>query len=206
MTTVDYLESLQDDLETINTSLSLASGTNFTDIATMAQNGQISAGGGADLSEYFSNEITYGTSSLPGWRKLAKKVPGPLTITSGNCSHLFNGYTGTEIPTLNVQSGVTITNCTYMFNSCRQATEIDLSNLDLSNVTDVTYMFYYCQAVTKIDIRTLDNTVITASSQMMGSVPSNCLIIVKDDAFKTWLKNKFYSLTNIKTVAEYEGS
>ena len=46
MTTADYLESLQNDLETINTSLNLQEGTKFTDIADMAESGQITVGGG----------------------------------------------------------------------------------------------------------------------------------------------------------------
>ena len=163
-------------------------------------------GGGSDLSEYFNSTIAYGTSSLPGWRKVAKKLPTPLEITSASCAYLFSGYGDTIIPKLTVQEDVTITNCTYMFNSCRQAIEFDLSDLDLSNVTDVTYMFYYCQSATKIDIRTLDEEVITSSSQMMTNIPNDCLIIVKDDDFKTWLSGKFSSLTNIKTVSEYEGS
>lgn len=207
MSTSDYLESLQNDLTTIKTSLNLQEGTNFTDIATMAENGEITTdGGGADLSEYFNSTIGYGTSSLPGWRKVAKKVPSPLTINTASCAYLLSGYAGTTIPSLTIQSGVTVTTCNYMFNSCRHVTEIDLSNLDLSNVTDVSYMFYYCQSATKIDIRTLDSTKITVSTQMMGNVASNCLIIVKDDEFKTWLKGKFSSLINIKTVAEYEAS
>lgn len=207
MSTSDYLESLQNDLATIKTSLNLQEGTKFTDIATMAENGEITTGGGgADLSEYFNTTIGNGTSSLPGWRKVAKKVPSPLTINTASCSYLLSGYADTTIPSLTIQSGVTVTTCNYMFNSCRHVTEIDLSNLDLSNVTDVSYMFYYCQSATKIDIRTLDSTKITVSTQMMGNVPSGCLIIVKNDTFKTWLKNKFSSLINIKTVAEYEAS
>lgn len=163
-------------------------------------------GGGDDLSEYFNNTIGNGTSSLQGWRKVAKKVPSPLIINTASCAYMFSGYSDTIIPSLLVQSGVTITTCTYMFNSCRQVTEFDLSNLDLSNVTDVSYMFYYCQSAEKIDIRTLDDTKITVSTQMMTNVPTNCLIIVKDDAFKSFLQGKFPSLTNIKTVAEYEGN
>lgn len=160
--------------------------------------------GGADLSEYFNSTISYGTSSLPGWRKVAKKLPSPLEITSASCAYLFSGYGATTIPTLTVGEDVTITNCTYMFNSCRQVTEIDLSGLDLSSVTDVSYMFYYCNSATKIDIRTLDESVITSTSQMFGNINNDCLIIVKDDDFKTWLLTKFPSLTNVKTVSEYE--
>jgi surface protein len=143
---------------------------------------------------------------LAGWRKSVKKLPSPLTITTASCMHMFNGYTGTVIPTLIAESGITITTCYYMFHNCRSVTEFDLSNLDLSNVTDVSYMFNNCTSATKIDIRTLDETKISVTTQMMYQVPSNCLIIVKDEAFKTWLKEKFSSLLNIKTVAEYEGN
>lgn len=167
--------------------------------------GKKSSSGGVDLSEYFKNEISNGTSSSKvGWKDVVIKVPSPLTIKSNSAVYMFSGYPATEIPTLSMASEVTLASCSYMFNSCRQVKEFDLSNLDLSHVTDVTYMFYYCQSAEKIDIRTLDNTVITASTQMMTNVPSNCLVIVKDSEFKTWLENKFPSLTNIKTVSEYE--
>jgi hypothetical protein len=46
---------------------------------------------------------------------------------------------------------------------------------------------------------------LTSYTNMFTGVPSNCLIIVKDSTQKTWLQSKFSNLTNIKTVAEYEG-
>lgn len=176
------------------------------DITSYLLGKKSSGGGGENLSDYFNSTIGNGTSALPGWRKVAKKLPSPMTISTSSCAYLFSSYGNTTIPTLLVQSGITITTCTYMFNTCRNVTEFDLSNLDLSNVTDVTSMFYYCQSAEKIDIRTLDSTKITSSGNMMAYIPNNCLIIVKDEAFKTWLKEKFSSLMNIKTVAEYEGS
>lgn len=50
MTTADYLESLQNDLTILKTSLDLDEGTNFTDIAEMAQGGEITKGGGTTIN------------------------------------------------------------------------------------------------------------------------------------------------------------
>ena len=166
-----------------------------------------SGGGGGstvDLSDYFNSTISYGTSSKGGWKDVAKRIPDEMTINNASCAYMFSGYPASTIPNLTIGENITVTNCSYMFNSCRQVEVFDLSTLDLSSVTDVTSMFYYCQSATKIDIRTLDNTIITNSSNMMGNISSGCLIIVKDDDFKTWLTNKFSSLTNVKTVDEYE--
>lgn len=205
-TTADYLESLQNDLDTIVNTLGLEEGTNFSNIAEMTTQGEISKGGGVDLSDYFNDTISNGTSSLPGWKNTVKNLPDNMKIATASCSYMFSGYTGTTIPKLTVADGITIKSCDYMFNSCRNATEFDLSSIDLSNVTDVASMFYYCNKATKIDIRTFDNANVTSSQNMMRYIPDNCLVIVKDDTVKTWLKNKFISLNNVKTVEEYENS
>ena len=49
MTTEDYLESLQNDLQTLSEALNLEEGTNFTDLATMANEGEITRGGGSSV-------------------------------------------------------------------------------------------------------------------------------------------------------------
>lgn len=205
-TTADYLESLQNDLDTIVNTLGLEEGTNFSNIAKMTTQGEISKGGGVDLSDYFNDTISSGSSSLPGWKNTVKNLPDNMEIATASCSYMFNGYTGTTIPKLTLASGLTIKNCSYMFTSCRNVTEFDLSSIDLSNVTDVTSMFYYCNKATKIDIRTFDSANVTSSQNMMRYIPDNCLVIVKDDTVKTWLKNKFTSLNNVKTIEEYENS
>lgn len=208
MTTSDYLESLQNDLQTIKTSLNLDEETNFTNIAQMTANGEITKGGsGADLSEYFNNELSVvGSSSIPSYKNLVIKVPDNLVITIPNCQYMFSGYPATTLPKLSVADGVTITSTAYMFNSCRSATEIDLSTIDLSSVTSVNNMFYYCKSLSKIDLRTLETANITNKSQMLYNVPYSCLIIVKDSDAKTWFNSNFGSWTNIQTVEEYEAS
>ena len=98
-----------------------------------------------------------------------------------------------------------ITSMTYMFESCKFS-ELDLSNFDTSNVTSMSYMFENCSSLKKIDIRNFTFEKVNKSyTGMFNYVPSNCLIIVKDDERKQWLSSKFSSRANyIKTVAEYQ--
>lgn len=58
MTTTDYLESLQDDLDRTVTALELEEGTNFTNIADMAENGDIGKGSGSsdNTFTYYAND------------------------------------------------------------------------------------------------------------------------------------------------------
>ena len=66
--------------------------------------------------------------------------------------------------------------------------------------------FYNCKKLTRLDIRNFDFTNVTSYSSMFGIVPTDCLIIVKDDTAKTWITEKFTTLTNVKTVAELEAA
>lgn len=70
---------------------------------------------GADLSEYFAEELTKGSSSSASWRIAFLKFP-PLPNSPD------------------------LTSFSYMFSGC-SAKEIDISNLDWSNVTTAQYMF-----------------------------------------------------------------
>ena len=96
-----------------------------------------------------------------------------------------------------------VTNMNYMFGSCDIITSLDLSSFDMSKVTNVGNMFYGCMYLKHIDLR---NAVFKAStySGMFTNVPTDCLVIVKDDTAKTWITSKFTTLKNVKTVAEYE--
>lgn len=94
-----------------------------------------------------------------------------------------------------------------MFYGCKKLVNIDLSCFDSSSRTDldVCEMFYNCSALQKIDIRKLNVSKITSSTNynnMLYNVPKSCLIIVMDDACKTWFGSNFSAWTNVKTVAE----
>jgi surface protein len=99
-----------------------------------------------------------------------------------------------------------VTRMDSMFDNCRQLKELDLSSFNTLNVTDMSDMFMRCDNLKKLDIRNFDFSNVTSYDRMFYGVPKDCLIIVKDDDAKTWLTGKFSTLTNIKTVAEYEAS
>lgn len=89
-----------------------------------------------------------------------------------------------------------------MFAGCSGLTSLDLSNFDTSNLTSAQQMFNNCSKLMNLDIRNFDFTNVTSYSNMFNGVPTDCLIIVKDDTAKEWITSKFTTLTNVKTVAE----
>ena len=114
-----------------------------------------------------------------------------------SCSKL----TSLNINHFNVSKSTTLAS---MFGSCSLLTELDLSNWEIPLVINTGWMFQNCSKLTKIDIRKFDFSLVTTYTSMFQGVPSNCLIIVKDDTQKTWITEKFTNLTNVKTVAELE--
>lgn len=123
-----------------------------------------------------------------------------------NFSYMFR--TCGDLEKLNVSSFNTTsaTNMAYMFHYCKSLKELDLSNFVTSSVTSMSYMFEYCSSLKKLDIRNFTFEKVNKSyTGMLNYVPTDCLIIVKDDERKQWLSSKFSSRANyIKTVAEYQ--
>lgn len=229
---------------------------------------------GVDINEYFSDTISGGSSSSPGFLKTIKKIRSPLTINGTDASYMFYNYNLGELPQIDTSN---VTNMKYMFSNSKAtildlsnfdtskvtnmgsmfsnsaATILDLSSFDTSNVTDMSYMFKNCKAttidlsnfdasnvtnvymmfadsqattidlssfnaskatstismfenskVTTLDIRNFDFTNVKNYNNMFRNVSANCLIIVKDDTAKEWITSKFTTLTNVKTIAEYE--
>ena len=105
-------------------------------------------------------------------------------------------------------SGVTA--FTAVFNYCTSLTSLDLSTLTSESATDFRNMFKNCTNLTHIDIRSMTFKSDVPYDGMFGNynfegVPNNCEIIVKSQTEKEWITSKFSRLTNVKTVAEYEG-
>lgn len=93
-----------------------------------------------------------------------------------------------------------------MFMNCQKLVELDLSSFYTPVLTSTQDMFYNCLSLKKLDIRNFDFTKVVSYSTMFYNVPTDCLIIVKDDTAKTWITSKFTTLTNVKTVAELEAA
>ena len=153
MTTADYLESLQSDLSRTIEALDLEEGTNFTDIAQMAEDGDISTGGGgADLSDYFNDTISESLNTAPAGTKLIKKIPNNITVTSSSLAYAFRYFGITEAPALNTSS---VTDMRYMFSNCASLTTVPQYNT--TNVTQITRMFENCTSLTTIPLLDFSN-------------------------------------------------
>lgn len=132
-------------------------------------------------------------------------------IDSSNCTSLYSlCYSVTSENTLtSVNFGSNfdtkkITNMRSMFYYRTGLTSLDLSMFETPVLTNARQMFHRCSHLAHIDIRKMTLTGITDYTNMFSNIPLDCEIIVKDDTQKAWILDKFSSLTNVKTVAEYE--
>lgn len=96
---------------------------------------------------------------------------------------------------------------TNAFRYCTTLTEIDMSGIVNGANTRVVYMFGGCTSLTKIDMRSFNFSNISTSycNDIFTEVPDDCLIIVANSTYKSWITSRYSNLTNVKTVAEYEG-
>lgn len=130
---------------------------------------------------------------------------GNSSGVSYGCKNVTKFITGENFDT----SKVTV----FVYAFCFQnITELDLHTVTVTKATNLNAMITApnCQ---KLDIRNCEFSKLTLSSAYMSifgtynkQIPDDCLIIVKNDDEKTWLTNKYTTLTNVKTVAEYEAS
>lgn len=139
------------------------------------------------------------TTNVPTGGKFTPNVDR-ITISDANATNLDDVINDMDVKY--------IENMNTMFGNCTSLTRLDLSSWNVSNVVNTSYMFNNCVSLQFIDLRTFDFSRITNYTNMFGSssyiVPTNCLIIVADNTQKQWLRSKFSSYTNVKTVEEYE--
>lgn len=95
--------------------------------------------------------------------------------------------------------GKTVTSLQGFFESSNIGlTKIDISELDTSQVTNTNRMFYACKDLEEVNMGTNDFSKVTNSGEMLTSVPSNCVFIVKDKTTKDWLLSIRSDLTGIQ--------
>ncbi len=199
MTTTDYLESLQEDLNKINNSLNLEEGTNFTDIANMAENGDISTGGGADLSEYISNEINSGSSNLPGYAFSIKKLP-PQTFNGTSATYMYSRFQGDVIDLSNVNTE-NVTDFSDMFFMSR-IKELDTLKLKTENGINMSQMFSNCVDLKSLDLSAFNTQNVTNMSGMFNG--SRLLENLNLSGFNTSkvsnMESMFYGCNALETI------
>ena len=162
-----------------------------------------------DVSEWDTSNVTnmtsmfyyskFATLDLSNWDTSNVTIMDGMFQSASNLTYLdlsnFNTY--------NVKSGQAMAN---MFARCSNLVELNISNFTFSKSINVSAMFQYCRKLQKLDVRNCNFSIITSSySYMLEEVPTNCLIITKDETEKTWWQKRAgTSYTNIKTLAEYQ--
>lgn len=115
----------------------------------------------------------------------------------------FQGYTGTglksELDALNTSN---IEDMSEMFKDCSNITELDLNNFDTSKVTDMSNMFSGCSNLEILDISSFDVSNVSTATGMFDSIPSGCIIWVKDEATREWVLSIRSDLTNVLVTGE----
>lgn len=158
----------------------------------------------------------------------------PLVDTSNatTAQYMFSGCTNLEIVPKLILTNLANTGLTYLFQNCSNLREIDASGINTTTITTLKSTFYNCKRLKELDLSSWNTTILTSmnntfdgcnslqkldvrnfiftnvtnKSSTFNGVPTNCLIIVKDQSQKTWMNTYFASYTNVQTVAEYEGS
>ena len=123
---------------------------------------------GGDVSEYFTETISSGDLTTPGWFKTIKKFPifgvsgtsasymfyncpletitVPDTSNVTNMANMFNR--ALKLTSVNVPQMSKVTNCYQMFNDCSNIQIINLG--DTSKVTNMNSMFMSCKKLASI--------------------------------------------------------
>ena len=155
-----------------------------------------------DVYQYFYDEAENNNFN---YNKLIKSIPRFTLICGYNASYKLQNYLGEYIDV----SGIDISqsnNINGFFYACSNLKELDLSSWDCNYLSNASYLFQSCSSLMKIDMRTFlfNNIASSYRRNMFSGVPTNCLIIVKDQTQKNKVASDYPEMTNVKTVAEYE--
>lgn len=156
---------------------------------------------GEKISDYFRDSVDIDTYS---WHGIVKRIPYFQASTTrgynkfNNCQAEYIDVSGFDI-----SRTTTINSC---FKNCINLQEIDISMWNTNSLRNISNLFNGCSSLKKCDVRSIEftKTTITDKTDIFTGVPNNCLVIVENNDQKTWVQTNYSSLTNVKTVAEYE--
>lgn len=162
------------------------------------ENFDLNSLGDSGLSSMFEDCSKLTTLNLNGWKN-TQKISSNSRLIFNNCSSLQTLYI----------NDWNVSNCTSFqgwFAGCKKLISLDLSNWTNTKSTNHFYMFGGCTNLQTLDVRNMNFSQSQSYDYMLDKVPTNCLIIVKNQTEKDWFNTKFPSLTNIQTVEEYESN
>ena len=153
---------------------------------------------GGDISEYFNENISNGTSSLPGWSECILKLPS-FKFNGNDASYMFYKYPFNFLDLSNINTSET-TNVKYMFSYIGNNIVIDIKNLDFSKVTDASNLFYWSTGI-KNDL-IMDNMDLNQCKNMQHAFYNTSFNISLKNVKMSNLESLYYSFytTSCKTI------
>ena len=150
---------------------------------------------GGDINEYFSDTISGGSSSSPGFLKTIKKMRSPLTINGTDASYMFYNCNLEELPQIDTSN---VTNMKYMFTRST-ATTLDLSSFNTSKVTNMSNMFAN-SAATTLDLSNFDTSNVTNISSMFASSAATTIDLSNFDISKATSTISMFENSKVTTL------
>lgn len=127
-------------------------------------------------------------------------------------SNMFNGVTNVTKIIMPKTCPTALKVYANVFQDCSSLEYIDMSNINFVDYTIngqtqnyLTQTFKGCSKLKFLDARSFMFSKLTGITASFEEVPTDCLIIVKDETQKSSFLANFSTFTNVKTVAEYEG-
>lgn len=116
------------------------------------------------------------------------------------CTNFSGMFRSTILTDFSIESATLPDGKTFdinrMFINCMTIEEVDLSPM-IGKVTGVAYAFESCTKLRKLDVSNLDFTTCTQSNMFYRSTPTDCLVLVKDQANKDWFTQYCPTMTNV---------
>lgn len=155
------INNLKTNISNAYTSIQTKGGTIPTNKNTQNLSSAIeSISSGGDVSEYFTNTISTGSSEQSGWIRCVKKIPS-LVFNGSNASYLFAGCWLSNVDLSNIDMS-NVTNANHMFENCK-IENVDFSHTNTSNLKSANYMFYIRDnsqapiSISKLDFGKVEN-------------------------------------------------
>ena len=168
----------------------------------------------ADISGWDASNVVYASNVFADCSNLISVNANNL-ITSKTQYITGFFYNCKKLTNVSVENWDTsgVLNMMEMFRNCEALTTLDISSFTSTSLTNCSKMFTGCKNLRHIDMRSFNftksgmtTTELFGFYAQMGDPPNDCEIIVADATQKAWINTNFSRLTNVKTVAEYEGS
>lgn len=134
----ETLDSYASKIDAIETGITPTGTINITENGTYDVSDKASANVNvdADVSDYFTDTIKAGNSSVGGFVHTIKKLPTYTTVAS-DLTQAFVYYQGTTLPNIDTSN---VTNMNGTFSRCYNL--LSLPNINTSNVTNMNSMCY----------------------------------------------------------------